>query len=576
MSARPRLPTTAERSRLMARVRQANTAPELAVRKLLHALGARFRTGATDLPGSPDVVNRSGRWAIFVHGCFWHAHQGCRRWKLPKHNRAFWSDKFARNRARDRRKLLQLERSGYAALVVWQCELDDLDGLKAKLATFLRGQRLRTGKRTMNPPGDAGGTSDARGNGRASREAFARTTTGRSVTRSVSHNGGNAFTTRQILGEEDDGESPAAAFDAAFLRRTTPRRHKPEWPEARCVDLFCGCGGLSLGAREACLAVGLRFTPVLALDCNPLCVNVYRRNFHPRRALTGDIASVLGGRFGNHATTEERDLLKKVGKVDVLLAGPPCQGNSDLNNHTRRDDDRNKLYERVARFVELAKPTHVLIENIPTAIHGVEKAVQRTRERIEKLGYDVDAGVIDLRLLGVPQRRRRHVLVASATRTIRLADIVDSAGVASPRSIEWAIRDIGDEQANGIFTSPSQHSPTNVARMQYLLDEGLYDLPNDLRPPCHRNGHTYKSMYGRLRWDEPAQTITSGFTSPGQGRFVHPAKPRALTPHEAARLQFFPDFFDFSAATSRRGLAAMIGNAVPMKLSYVFCLEFLA
>jgi DNA (cytosine-5)-methyltransferase 1 len=83
-------------------------------------------------------------------------------------------------------------------------------------------------------------------------------------------------------------------------------------------------------------------------------------------------------------------------------------------------------------------------------------------------------------------------------------------------------------------------------------------------------------MYGRLKPHEPAQTITSGFGSPGQGRFVHPTQLRTLTPHEAARLQFFPDFFDFSLAKKKTALASMIGNAAPMKLSYVFGLELLS
>jgi len=113
--------------------------------------------------------------------------------------------------------------------------------------------------------------------------------------------------------------------------------------------------------------------------------------------------------------------------------------------------------------------------------------------------------------------------------------------------------------------------------MQYLLTTGNFDLPDERRPPCHRGGgHSYKSMYGRLSWDMPAQTVTRGFGSPGQGRFIHPARPRTITPHEAARLQFFPDFFDFSSVSKRTELATMIGNAVPMKLSYVFALEMLA
>ena len=99
--------------------------------------------------------------------------------------------------------------------------------------------------------------------------------------------------------------------------------------------------------------------------------------------------------------------------------------------------------------------------------------------------------------------------------------------------------------------------------MQWLLEHDAYDLPNALRPECHRNDHSYKSMYGRLKWNEPAQTITSGFSCIGQGRYMHPDQPRALTAHEAARIQSFPDYFDFSAAIRRSDVATMIGNAVP-------------
>jgi DNA (cytosine-5)-methyltransferase 1 len=103
--------------------------------------------------------------------------------------------------------------------------------------------------------------------------------------------------------------------------------------------------------------------------------------------------------------------------------------------------------------------------------------------------------------------------------------------------------------------------------MEHLLQEKLYDLPNNLRPKCHQNDHSYKSMYGRLRWNLPAQTITSGFGSIGQGRYMHPTQPRALTAHEAARIQGFPDYFDFSPVGKRGDLATMVGNAVPPALS---------
>src|SRR6185312_3602501 len=100
--------------------------------------------------------------------------------------------------------------------------------------------------------------------------------------------------------------------------------------------------------------------------------------------------------------------------------------------------------------------------------------------------------------------------------------------------------------------------------MAFLFEHGLYDLPNNQRPECHRDGnHSYRSVYGRLRWTEPAQTITTGFGSMGQGRYVHPQRRRTLTPHEAARLQTFPDWFDFGKETRRGVLAKAIGNAVP-------------
>ena len=105
----------------MALVRQRGTAPELVVRGLLTALGHRFRLRNRDLPGSPDIANRRQRWAVFVHGCFWHRH-GCKATTTPLNNRAFWEAKFERNKARDERTQAELEALGYTVLVVWECE----------------------------------------------------------------------------------------------------------------------------------------------------------------------------------------------------------------------------------------------------------------------------------------------------------------------------------------------------------------------------------------------------------------------------------------------------------------------
>jgi len=134
--AKPPLLVDPETSARLARIRQKDTAAEQAVRRVLHEFGLRFRIRNRDLPGAPDAANRARRWAVFVHGCFWHAHTGCYRATVPKRNRDFWVTKFADNRARDTRVLRALRRRGYRALVVWECELDDVEKLARRLRTF--------------------------------------------------------------------------------------------------------------------------------------------------------------------------------------------------------------------------------------------------------------------------------------------------------------------------------------------------------------------------------------------------------------------------------------------------------
>ncbi|WP_248360513.1 very short patch repair endonuclease [Anaeromyxobacter oryzae] len=108
----------------LGRIRQHGTSAELLVRQILHGLGLRFRVGARDLPGSPDIVNRSKRWAVFVHGCFWHAHRGCPRATVPKRNREFWIAKFSANTQRDRASVAALRRLGFRVVVVWECQVE--------------------------------------------------------------------------------------------------------------------------------------------------------------------------------------------------------------------------------------------------------------------------------------------------------------------------------------------------------------------------------------------------------------------------------------------------------------------
>lgn len=128
-------------SRRLARFGHETSGPELVVRHYLSAAGLRFRTHNRDLPGSPDVANRSRRWAIFVHGCFWHHHSGCPRATVPSRNRAFWLSKFRDNRRRDRRVVSQLERAGFTVAVVWECEVMRSGLLGRRLSKVVRAAR---------------------------------------------------------------------------------------------------------------------------------------------------------------------------------------------------------------------------------------------------------------------------------------------------------------------------------------------------------------------------------------------------------------------------------------------------
>ena len=121
----------------LARVPQRDTRAELRTRSIAYALGLRYRTRNKDLPGSPDLANRKRRWAVFVHGCYWHSHADCSRATVPKRNRTFWEAKFAGNRARDAQSIAALKERGYYVLVVWECELATPAVVRRHLARLL-------------------------------------------------------------------------------------------------------------------------------------------------------------------------------------------------------------------------------------------------------------------------------------------------------------------------------------------------------------------------------------------------------------------------------------------------------
>lgn len=354
--------------------------------------------------------------------------------------------------------------------------------------------------------------------------------------------------------------------DLAFLLRTSRPAYEDMSAPIRIVDLFCGCGGLSLGIAEAAARAGRGSQIALAVDHDQDAVAVFRANF-PTATVRHDAVDVLlNGQLGARRTNAERAIADETEDVDILVGGPPCQGYSDLNNHTRRADPRNALYARMARAAWLLQPSVVLIENVPAIQHD-RGGLETTLSWLRKAGYLVEHGVVDLLRLGAPQRRRRHIVLAvrddQGWAPKPVLESLQPPCAAHVREVRWAIGDLEHVQPQRVIDIPSVPTPTNAERIRWLFDNDAYDLPNDKRPQCHHSEHSYVSMYGRLRWDEPAQTVTTGFGSMGQGRYVHPSRQRTLTPHEAARLQMLPDFFDFSSARSRGAIARMIGNMVP-------------
>lgn len=356
-------------------------------------------------------------------------------------------------------------------------------------------------------------------------------------------------------------------------RRSWPNEHKPTSRSLALVDLFCGCGGLTLGVWDAARRCRVGVDIRLAVDCAQPPLTVYRHNFSCDTdvAVQAEMQDVFDGKLGASTTANERDWKRRTGRVDLIVAGPPCQGHSDLNNSTRRSDPRNGLYLRTARAAEVLEPRVVIIENVPAVVLDRGGVVGEATRVLRASGYEVTDGKISIARFGVPQQRRRHLLVAAKGTPIDLGCLLESVRYPRP-TVGQFIRGLEDEpgQCTGPFYRPSSMSEENLKRVRYLFKAGVHDLPNRLRPPCHRDGnHAYVSMYGRMYWDRPSQTITSGFGSMGQGRFVHPRRQRMITPHEAARLQGFPDFFDFSPVKHVTALREMIGNAVPPQVMVI-------
>jgi DNA (cytosine-5)-methyltransferase 1 len=367
------------------------------------------------------------------------------------------------------------------------------------------------------------------------------------------------------------------AWRIAELRGLEPKQLTAPVERIRVLDLFCGAGGFTAGVVAAANAVGISAEPVAAVDLDAIALAVYRKNNPNAICVNANVDSLVDyavtksgatWRFSYPPQLTPTPLANHLQGIDLVIGGPPCQGHSNLNNITRRDDPRNNLYLTVPAIGVAVNARAILIENVQSVTLDKARNVDKAKDCLQAAGYHVDDAVLEGARLGVPQMRKRYFLIATrskgATALHHIHEILASREISS-----WeAISDLSRKATRArLYDSPATLSLDNQMRVDHLFDRDLYDLPDNVRPECHRDGHTYPSVYGRMHKDRPAQTLTCGFMSPGRGRFIHPTQRRGLTPHEGARLQGFPDSYDFCGPAGvtlhRKDLAKLIGDAVP-------------
>ncbi len=333
------------------------------------------------------------------------------------------------------------------------------------------------------------------------------------------------------------------------------------------ADLFSGAGGFTQGF----VSTG-RFRPVFANDFNHWACKTHDANFGPH-SVEGDINEYLSKR-------------PELPPIDVVIGGPPCQGFSLLNKK-KEGDSRKQLWRAYMKFVELTRPKAFVMENVPELMRSLEFGeICRVAKR---LGYQWNVGILNAADYGVPQCRKRVIMVASRIGVPRLptqthaspgnSNTLFHRGLPAWRTVRDAIGDLPDPEGieirTGAVPPPMDlhfgRTPTRKSLLRYrCVPEGgnrvnLQRRRPDLTPKCWIDKKGGTDLFGRLWWDRPSFTIRTEFFKPEKGRYLHPSAHRPITHREAARLMSFPDKFIF--AGSKIEVAKQIGNAVPCLLA---------
>ncbi|SDB57800.1 DNA cytosine methyltransferase [Bauldia litoralis] len=326
-----------------------------------------------------------------------------------------------------------------------------------------------------------------------------------------------------------------------------------------CIDLFCGAGGLTHGL----IAEGLDV--VAGIDVDDACRHPFETN-NASRFIKANVEQVSSKRI---------NALFGDAEIRVLAGCAPCQ---PFSTYAQRYDvvgsPRWALLKHFGRLIKDTRPELITMENVPSVTkHAV---FDEFVEALEDSGYNVHREVIDSSRFGLPQRRRRMVLLASLLGPIGLIPSTHER----PVTVRSAIGRLPPITQGGTYAKDQLHaasklSDLNLERIRASRPGGTWrDWPKHLVAECHRRetGHTYPGVYGRMVWDEPAPTLTTQFYGFGNGRFGHPEQDRGISLREGAVLQGFPDSYSFlphGAPIQFKALGRMIGNAVPVVLGRV-------
>lgn len=318
----------------------------------------------------------------------------------------------------------------------------------------------------------------------------------------------------------------------------------------KAIDLFSGCGGLTLGLKRA------GFEVIAAVEIDRKARATYTLN-HPEVWLAGDdIRSTF-------ASDLMHTLGLKPGELDMLAGCPPCQGFSRMRKRNKGNsarDERNALIEDFGRLVLELRPKLVMMENVPGLAEYFR--FRKFKKSLEDAGYLVRVEVLDVADYGVPQRRKRLIVSASLVGQPQLAKA--SPLRSTVRQIIGNMPPVGSsgDALHDIGERRSEHVKKLIALIP--ADGGSRaQLPEEMQLECHKRISGFNDVYGRMAWDTVAPTITGGCYSPSKGRFLHPLENRTISLREAAMLQGFPRDYRFEVSHGKEAIALMIGNALP-------------